>query len=174
MNQFGDLSKEEFNAIFNRLDASEIDSGMNVRDITDEEVSEMKRQTAPASVNLTATGYVTPVKYQGGCGSCWAFSAVAAIEGALFRKTGKLVAMSEQNLVDCSSAYGNYGCNGGWMTNAWKYVQAVGGINTESTYPYVAIVTDMNIYELWLTTESILIHEKSTEKCIIMFYSVTE
>ena len=90
----------------------------------------------PASIDWRALGAVTPVKNQGGCGACWAFAATAAIEGQKFKKTGILVSLSEQNLVDCSRSNGNYGCIGGWMGYAFLYVMKNKGINGADTYPY--------------------------------------
>lgn len=99
-------------------------------------------QTLPATLNWT-NGWTTPVKNQGSCGSCWAFCATTVMESRWkIKKNSKTTAvslLSEQELVDCSGSYGNYGCNGGWPSNGWRYSKAKKGLRTSTQYTYKAV-----------------------------------
>jgi len=125
VNKFADMTNEEFRLFYNGL----VGQG-NL------EVEEIIAHELPETVDWRDKGYVTPVKDQKQCGSCWAFSATGSMEGAHFKKTGKLVSLSEQNLVDCVTK--DYGCGGGLPIDAFDYVISNHGIDTESSYPYTA------------------------------------
>ncbi|XP_021907684.1 zingipain-2-like [Carica papaya] len=125
LNKFADMTNEEFLAYYTGFNmptrsASTTFKYDNLADV-------------PLSVNWVEKGAVTGVKNQKHCGSCWAFSAVAAIESINQIKSGKLVSLSEQQLIDCVSK--NHGCSGGWMDYAFEYVKN-NGITTEENYEY--------------------------------------
>jgi len=133
VNNFTDMSNLEFRTYYNglRLQRSvpKSHAGLFVE----------TGKPLPKTVDWRDKGVVTGVKNQEQCGSCWAFSAVASLEGQHALKTKQLVSLSEQNLVDCSSQEGNYGCEGGLMDQAFQYVIDAHGIDTEKSYPYKAI-----------------------------------
>merc|ERR1711926_54408 len=126
INQFADLTNEEFVKQFTGFAAADDVPESSVEIIGDR----------PESIDWREEGAVTPVKNQGQCGSCWAFSTIGTIEGQHYRKTGELLSLSEQNLVDCSHQFGDNGCNGGLMDNAFRYIKANRGVDTEASYPY--------------------------------------
>ena len=94
----------------------------------------------PPTKDWSATRFVTPVKDQGLCGACWAFSAIAAIESMRIMVYNTTSDLSEQQLVDCSGSYGNGGCGGGWMVPVFRYVRDK-GITTTKAYKYTSAST---------------------------------
>ncbi|XP_053182279.1 cathepsin S-like [Scomber japonicus] len=131
MNFMGDMTQEEIHQFTGKL-IPPTDLKRAPLTFLDADVSD--------TVDWREYGCVTRVKDQSQphiCGSCWAFTAVGALEGQLALKTGKLVDLSPQNLVDCSTQYGTHGCHGGFYTNAFNYIKDH-GIESEASYPYKA------------------------------------
>ncbi|XP_068194435.1 cathepsin L.1 [Antennarius striatus] len=136
MTYYADMHNEEYKRLVTRGSLRSFNASLPRKGSTFLRVFE--GTDLPSSVDWRDKGYVTDIKDQKQCGSCWAFSATGSLEGQNFRKIGKLVSLSEQQLVDCSGDYGNLGCNGGLMDNAFEYIKANGGIDTEESYPYEA------------------------------------
>jgi len=130
VNEFADMSYEQFAKTHLGYKPSAVRKG-------EEFVSAFP--AAPA-IDWRTKGAVGPVKNQGQCGSCWAFSATAALEGAHALSGKPYVALAEQQLVDCSGAFGNMGCNGGLMDQAFEYlINATQGEDTSAAYPYKGV-----------------------------------
>ena len=143
VNQFADMPKREFATKY--LSGASAGGYNNATHLRNKNYNwtllNGNYSALPASVDWSSKGAVTPVKDQGQCGSCWSFSATGALEGAWFVKHNALTNLSEQQLVDCSTAQGNQGCNGGLMDYAFQYAMA-NGLTTETAYPYTATGTN--------------------------------
>jgi C1A family cysteine protease len=131
VNKFADLTGAEFTSRFTGL-------AITPKKVIDVEYDFKISEDIPVSIDWEALGAVTPVKNQEQCGSCWAFSTTGSVEGAWFIAKKQLVSLSEQQLIDCSTAQGNNGCNGGLMDYAFQYIISNGGITSEAQYPYTA------------------------------------
>ncbi|KAL2924920.1 Cysteine protease XCP1 [Bienertia sinuspersici] len=130
LNEFADLTHQEFKNKYLGLKVAQRQQADSSEDFTYKDVT-----IVPKSVDWRKKGAVTPVKNQGACGSCWAFSTVAAVEGINQIITKNLISLSEQQLIDCDIS--NNGCNGGLMDNAFKFIVANGGLHKEEDYPYL-------------------------------------
>jgi len=139
VNKYSDLLHHEFVHTLNGFNKTSKRTGFSIENKYQNEAAsfiEPENIVVPDEIDWRKKGAVTPVKDQGHCGSCWSFSATGALEGQHYRKYKKLISLSEQNLIDCSGKYGNNGCNGGLMDNAFQYIRENHGIDTEKSYPY--------------------------------------
>lgn len=149
LNSLSDLSEEEFNFFY--ATGLDLNASLEINEDSDFFLLPANVEI-PSEVDWRKLGAVTPVKNQGwlnakyillvsiqfsipgSCGSCWAFSAVGALEGQAYRQTNQLVSLSEQELIDCSHV--NHGCHGGWPYLAFDDIARIGGLDTEAGYPY--------------------------------------
>jgi cathepsin F len=132
LTKYADMTEQEFRRMYLNLKIDPTFMGTNGNDF----LKTLLDGDAPDSYDWRNNGAVSPIKDQGQCGSCWAFSTIGNIEGLHAIKAGKIVTYSEQQLVDCDTVDG--GCNGGLMENAFEYLKSAGGVETESDYPYTA------------------------------------
>mmetsp|Transcript_18646 Transcript_18646/g.31416 ORF Transcript_18646/g.31416 Transcript_18646/m.31416 type:complete len:330 (+) Transcript_18646:57-1046(+) len=126
---FSDLSQAEFEARYLTADVKQ-KSGLRPAPHT------TKPPKADAGLVDWTGIYTTPVKNQGYCGSCWAFSATEQIESDSMRTLGTSYVLSPEQITQCDKT--SYGCNGGWTEHAYDYVKNAGGIETDSAYPYTS------------------------------------
>jgi cathepsin F len=144
--KFFDLAPEEFQKYTGgrKYDAAQLATSCLAGGVT---APQLSAEALPSSWDWRTKGVVSPIKNQGQCGSCWAFSTISVIESAWALKGNPLTQFSEQEIVDCSHGcsneppYGdvcNQGCDGGWPWNAFSDVVTWKGLQTEAAYPYTA------------------------------------
>ncbi|KAI4826021.1 pro-cathepsin H [Pseudochaenichthys georgianus] len=132
LNQFADMTFEEFRKYFL------LSEPQNCSATKGNHFS--SKGPLPDSIDWRKKGnYVTDVKNQAACGSCWTFSTTGCLESVTAINTGKLVPLSEQQLIDCAQDFNNHGCDGGLPSQAFEYIMYNKGLMTEEDYPYKAI-----------------------------------
>ncbi|KAK6620832.1 hypothetical protein RUM43_011128 [Polyplax serrata] len=146
INKFSDMLSEEVDDLYTGVNRVNRLKALNGEEVY---IPELKgKQFVPTKVDVpdfvdwTHMGAVTAVRNQKTCGACYAFSALAALEGRLYLKSkwtpseAKIQALSVQNIIDCSEDYGNNGCHGGLAMYTYDYILSNKGLNNETVYPY--------------------------------------
>jgi len=153
VNKFTDMTREEFSKklLPQKTSGAALANSCLAKGVT---APKLDPSALPTSFDWRTKNVVTPVKDQGMCGSCWAFSTIGTIESQWAIKGNKLTQFSEQLFVDCSHGcsneppYGpvcNSGCDGGWQWNAYSDVMTWGGVETETQYPYTGETDTCNM-----------------------------
>lgn len=135
VNKFADTNHNELNYLRGRIHSKGYNGGLDYgahHKLRHSDGSLVEK--LPEDWDWNIRGAVTPVKDQAICGSCWSFGTTGTLEGAYFVKTGKLLKLSQQQMIDCSWQYGNNGCDGGEDFRAYKYIMSAGGIATQEDY----------------------------------------
>ncbi|KAL1190464.1 Germination-specific cysteine protease 1 [Cardamine amara subsp. amara] len=135
LTKFTDLTNDEYRSLYLGARTEPVRRIAKANNVNKKYTAAVNVGELPATVDWRQKGAVNPIKDQGSCGSCWAFSTAASVEGINKIVTGELISLSEQELVDCDTSY-NQGCNGGLMDYAFQFIIKNGGLNTEQDYPY--------------------------------------
>jgi len=147
LNEYADMTWAEFQDHFHLKDPQHCSATDTIK--------VRSRQEPPTSFDWRTKNVITPVKNQGHCGSCWAFSSTGALEAHHAIKHKQLVSLSEQQLVDCAGNFDNHGCKGGLPSHAFEYVHYQGGIQGEQTYPYEGVDSPCRFHK-----EGVLVNTK--------------
>ncbi|KAK9812379.1 hypothetical protein WJX73_006336 [Symbiochloris irregularis] len=141
LNHFADWTREEYRAVFLPNTGAPRLSPQGDSSLVRQHVRTVPAHMVPNTLDWRGSPADSPVKDQAMCGGCWAFGAVASLEAAYFRQTGKQLLLSEQNMMDCSWSTGNTACMGGFQDLAFQWVlnNTVGGLASEEAYPYQGV-----------------------------------
>ncbi|XP_076641748.1 cathepsin L4 [Halictus rubicundus] len=126
----------------------------------------------PPRFDWREAGFQTPPENQQSCGSCYAYSIAGTIQGQIFKRTGLLIPLSEQQLIDCSTSAGNLGCSGGSLRNTLRYLERAKGLTDRDRYPYEGRQGPCRFQEDWsvvnITSWAVLParNEKSLEAAV--------
>lgn len=151
LNQFSDMTFSEFKTLY-LMKKPQNCSATRGNHYT-------KEGPLPEFIDWRAKGkFVTPVKNQGACGSCWTFSTTGCLESAIAIRSNKLLSLAEQQLVDCAQNFNNHGCSGGLPSQAFEYIKYNHGLETEKDYPYEGQMGDctINVLAAWIRCQLML------------------